>query len=69
MNLYSIATQIIQSALNEVDAEKLIEKSVFLRENNLFIKDQKFDLSFFKNIYIIGIGKVSSYMARLFPRF
>jgi len=64
MNLYSIATRIFQSALDEVSAEKLIEKSVYLRENNLFIKDQQFDLSWFKNIYIIGIGKVSSYMAK-----
>ncbi|MCP2520188.1 glycerate kinase [Candidatus Aminicenantes bacterium AC-335-A11] len=64
MNLYNIATQIFQSALDEVDAEKLIEKSVFLKDNKFFIKEQEFDLSLFKNIYVIGIGKVSSYMAK-----
>jgi glycerate-2-kinase len=64
MNLHNIATQIFQSALNEVNAEKLVKNAVSLKNNNLYIKDQKFDLSLFKNIYIIGIGKVSSYMGK-----
>ncbi len=64
MNLYQFATQIYQSALNEVNAEKLVKIAVSLKNNTLIIKNQKFDLSLFKNIYVIGIGKVSSYMAK-----
>jgi glycerate-2-kinase len=60
----SKAIQIFQAALHEVDAAHLIRTNVRRRGEWLFIRDKKFCLDAFENIYLIALGKASPYMTK-----
>lgn len=50
---------IAEAGLRAINTKKVIENSIKLINNSLQIKDQIFDLSNFKKIYVIGFGKAS----------
>lgn len=54
---------IIESAISAVDAQKIIKEIIHLHRNSLTIGKNKYDLDFYKNIYVIGGGKASYSMA------
>ncbi len=56
------AQKIIQSAINAVKPDLLIQRRVRLEGDNLIIGDRIFNLSAYKNIYVIGAGKASAWM-------
>lgn len=61
--LESYCTQIIDAAIESVKPSVLIPKSVRIKESKLFIADSVFDLTAINNIYVIGAGKASGFMA------
>lgn len=61
--LESYCTQIIDAAIESVKPSVLIPKSVRIEKGKLFIADSVFDLTAINNIYIIGAGKASGFMA------
>lgn len=61
--LESYCTQIIDAAIESVKPSVLIPKSVRIKESKLFIAGSVFDLTTIKNIYVIGAGKASGFMA------
>ena len=54
-----ILIQLIEAGLDAIDTEAVVDSAVTLEENILKIKDQEFDLSKYKNVYVIGFGKSS----------
>ncbi|PIZ85326.1 hypothetical protein COX94_02930 [Candidatus Nomurabacteria bacterium CG_4_10_14_0_2_um_filter_33_9] len=54
-----IVLEMIESGLNAINTEKVINSSVLLIENILFIKGKPFNLSKYKNIKVVGFGKSS----------
>ena len=56
--------QIINAGLGAVKTEKIIKKNITLKNNYLIIKNKKFNLKNYKNIFVIGFGKASSLMAK-----
>src|SRR6056297_1464265 len=57
------AVKIFHSAVESVKPASIINQQIQLNGNALTIKNQEFDLSGFKNIYVIGLGKAAAYMA------
>jgi len=53
----------INAALEAVDPRQAVKRNVTLRNNTLIIKDLKFNLDEYENIYVIGGGKASGAMA------
>ena len=58
-----IALNCILTALNAVNPKKAVFNNVKLRENLLVIGRYKFDLTEYRNIYVLGGGKASGLMA------
>jgi glycerate-2-kinase len=59
------AKKIIESAIASVKGDNLINKEVVLEKNStLKIKGREYDLTLFKNIYIVGAGKAVAHMAK-----
>jgi len=58
-----IALDCILLALNAVNPKKAVFNNVKLRENLLVIGRYKFDLTEYRNIYVLGGGKASGLMA------
>ena len=58
------AHQIINAAINAVKPDLLIRRRVKLKDSLLHIGREKFQLSDFEKIFIIGAGKASAFMAR-----
>ncbi len=58
------AQQIIDAAINAVKPDLLIRRRVKLKDGLLHIGREKFQLSDFEKIFIIGAGKASAFMAR-----
>ncbi len=54
---------IIEKVFSEIKTEKMIKKEVKRSDNFLKIKNKKFELKKYKNIYLIGFGKSSARMA------
>lgn len=54
-----IALEIMESGLNAINTEKVIESSVSLIGNILFIKGKEYNLANYKNIKVVGFGKSS----------
>src|ERR1035437_2554945 len=54
-----LALQIAEAGLDAIDTEKVMLDSVKLEKNVLSIKGEKFDLSKFKKIKVVGFGKAS----------
>ncbi|MFW6131909.1 MAG: glycerate kinase type-2 family protein, partial [Candidatus Aminicenantaceae bacterium] len=62
--LFEEANQIYSEALRAVSPEKLIADGIEMKGNILAIKGKNFDLSLYKNIYVIAFGKSAPYMAK-----
>lgn len=52
--------QIIEFGIEEIKPDKIIKKNLKIENGKLFIQDKNFDLSQFKTITVLGIGKGSS---------
>jgi len=59
-----IAIDALNSALQAVDAEAIVKSKVQMIGNMLSIENFSFDLTKFKNIYVVGGGKASGCMAQ-----
>ena len=55
---------IIETGINHVLPKNIMKKQIKLKNNILEIKNKKYNLNKFKNIYVIGFGKSSSLMAQ-----
>jgi glycerate-2-kinase len=58
------AERIYRAALAEVNPKNLIAQSLSLKGDRLFIQDKCYDLAFFKDIFLVAIGKAASSMAK-----
>ena len=58
----SIALDSVESALEAINPEKIIERKVLLQDNFLTIDNLSFDINSFNNIYVISVGKASILM-------
>lgn len=63
MKMKHLAEEIFLAGVNAVLPSSLIPLNVSLADNVLIIRDEKFFLDDYKNIYIIGAGKASALMA------
>ena len=59
-----IALEIMEAGLDAINTEKVINSSVSVKENTLFIQGEGFDLTKFKRIKVIGFGKSSPLAAQ-----
>ncbi len=59
-----IALQIVEAGLSAIDTEEIISKSLQLDGDNLTIAGEKFDLSKFKRVKVVGFGKASMQIAK-----
>jgi len=57
------ALEVIESGINSILPKNFMKKQIKLKNNILEIKNKKFNLKSYKNIYVIGFGKSSSLMA------
>lgn len=65
MTLHQQALTILQSAIDAVKPHRLIKKHLSLKNNRLhFRRKELFNLERFENIYVIGAGKASGFMAQ-----
>jgi glycerate-2-kinase len=58
-----IVLDIAQSGLDAIDTSEVVKKYVLLDSNFLVIKEQKYDLSLYKRIIVLGFGKASGLAA------
>lgn len=56
--------KILNAGLEAVDGRKVVFESLKRSKNNLKVINKEYDLGNFKNIYILGIGKVAGRMAQ-----
>jgi hydroxypyruvate reductase len=63
-NLRDIALEIFQSTLAAIDVESVVRASVRLDDDRLLIGADEVDLSRFKRVVVIAVGKASVPMAR-----
>jgi len=62
-DLLKYAEEITSAALNEVSPQNLIKDKIFLKQEQLFISGDKFDLKDFKDIIVVAFGKSAPEMA------
>jgi glycerate 2-kinase len=62
LNLRKICLDCLEKTIQSVMPRKLIEKSVKVMNNTLFVQDDPYPLEDFNSIYIIGGGKASADM-------
>jgi len=55
--------EIIKEGIKSVDPLLCIRRSVRLENDILVIKEKRYDLREFENVYIVGAGKASAKMA------
>lgn len=53
------ALKIIEAGLEAIDTKKAINKQIFLKKDNLIVKNKKISLKGIKRIFVVGIGKCS----------
>lgn len=53
------ALKILNSGLEAIDTKKIIQKTIKLKNNYLFIRDRAYELSNYRNIYLVAFGKDS----------
>lgn len=63
MDLKRDANTILTAAIDAVKPLQLIKNQIRLLDSILHIKEKQIDLSQYRNIYIIGAGKASAFMA------
>ncbi len=61
-----LAQEMIRTSINAVDPYKLVQNRTQIQGKQLLINDRKIDLSSFKHIYLLGIGKATAPMAAAF---
>ncbi len=59
---------IINAAIDSVKPSELISRMVMIEGNQLVIKNYKFPIDSYKNIYVLGAGKASAAMAYEFEK-
>jgi glycerate 2-kinase len=64
VNLEKDAFTILNAAIDAVRPSLLIRNQIGVERNTLRIKEEQIDLSHYENIYIVGAGKASAFMAR-----
>jgi len=62
------ALSIFNETLNTVKPAPLINNHIVIKDNVLIIQNSRFDLLSYKNIYVLGAGKASAYMAQALER-
>ncbi|MFW6123753.1 MAG: glycerate kinase type-2 family protein [Acidobacteriota bacterium] len=62
-DLLNCVQQIYSTALKAVSPAKLIKDKVFMEKEQLLIMDKRFDLTQFKDIYVVAFGKSAPHMA------
>ncbi|MEK9147529.1 MAG: DUF4147 domain-containing protein, partial [Patescibacteria group bacterium] len=55
---------ILESGLEAIQVDKIVREVIKLRDNILEIKDKKYNLKKFENLYVIGIGKCAGAAAQ-----
>ncbi len=60
--LREIGLQALEKAIYAVKPKNLMENSIYIKNNKLFIENDEYDLQKFKKIYIIGGGKATAEM-------
>jgi len=58
------ALELLTAGINAVMPQTIIKNQVFLKRNQLIIKNKQFNLKNYKRIFVIGFGKASSDMAK-----
>ena len=59
----SLALEGIEYALKAIEPKKLINSKLFVKNSKLQINDYTLELKKFRNVYVIGGGKASGFMA------
>jgi glycerate-2-kinase len=54
-----VALSLVEAAFEAIETKKVIRKNFKIKDNELVIKNKKFNLKKFKKISVIGFGKVS----------
>ena len=62
-SLLENSQKIIAAALQAVDPERLMDASVSIQGEELRIREHRFDLKSFDNIYMVAFGKAAPFMA------
>src|SRR5579859_593348 len=60
-----IVLDLIEAALEVIEPEHVLEKSIILEGNTLKIQDKVFDLQNFERVFLIGFGKGSAGIAKI----
>lgn len=60
-----IALDLIETALYSITPEEVFKENFSIQEDSLQLKDQKFDLSKFERIFLVGFGKGSALMCKI----
>lgn len=60
--------EILNAAIDSVKPSELIRRTVMIEGNQLVIKNNKFPVDSYKNIYLLGAGKASAAMAYEFEK-
>ncbi len=58
-----VALEALEFALNSVDPKRLVKAKISLRNQNLSVNSQNYDLKRIRNIYVMGGGKAGAKMA------
>jgi len=59
----ALASKSLESAVNAVDPQKIIQSKLSLKSNVLKVNGYTFDLKKIRNVYVVGGGKASGLMA------
>ncbi len=62
MNSRVVAEEIFRAGIEGVLPDKLIKRTLSLKNNILFVRDLNFNLDLFSDIFVIGAGKASAMM-------
>lgn len=60
-----IVLDLVEEALNAIQPQQVMRDSFFIKDNNLYVKREVFDLKKYKRIYLIGFGKGSGGICKI----
>jgi glycerate 2-kinase len=55
---------ILDEVTDNINPENIVKNNISLRGNNLVVENKQFDLESYENIYVVGAGKATYYMAK-----
>lgn len=58
------ALEIVEAGYEAINMENIYKKQISIKNDELTIQDQHFDLNKYNNIYVVGVGKGSDYAAK-----